>query len=94
MILNIVAEDYRFQSSKPRVRAGYATVCREWQLVFEQRNFQRLILDQERICNLKSLRVRIGNEITSSIYSFVSGSTSMTAQSVNLKKMLKQRISK
>ena len=53
MILDIVAEDYRFQSSKPRVRAGYATVCREWQPVFEQWNFQRLLLDQERICNLE-----------------------------------------
>jgi hypothetical protein len=53
MILDMVAEDYRFQSSKPHVRAGYATVCREWQPVFEQRNFQRLILDQERIYNLE-----------------------------------------
>jgi hypothetical protein len=53
MILDMVAEDYRFQSSKPHVRAGYATVCREWQPVFEQRNFQRLVLDQERICNLE-----------------------------------------
>ncbi|RDL40524.1 uncharacterized protein BP5553_00503 [Venustampulla echinocandica] len=53
MILDMVAEDYRFQPSEPRLRAGYATICREWQPVFEQRNFQRLILDQNRICNLE-----------------------------------------
>ena len=42
MILEMVAEDYRFKS-EPYARAG---VC---QPVFEQRNFQRLVLDQERI---------------------------------------------
>src|SRR6266536_6060204 len=52
MILEIVGEDYRFKSEL-YTRAGYASVCREWQPVFEQRNFQRLVLDQERISGLE-----------------------------------------
>ena len=54
MILEMVAEDYRFKS-EPYARAGYARVCREWQPVFEQRNFQRLVLDQERIADLEQI---------------------------------------
>jgi hypothetical protein len=49
MILEMVAEDYKFKSEQ-YILAGFASVCREWQPVFEQRNFQRLILDQKRIC--------------------------------------------
>jgi hypothetical protein len=52
MILEMVAEDYRFKY-EPYARAGYASVCREWQPVFEQRNFQRLVLDQECISGLE-----------------------------------------
>jgi hypothetical protein len=52
IILELVAEDYHF-NSKPYARAGYASVCQEWQPVFEQRNFRRLILDQERISGLE-----------------------------------------
>ncbi len=52
MILGTVAEDYRF-NSEPYARAGYASVCQEWQQVFEPRNFQRLVLDQARISDLK-----------------------------------------
>jgi len=52
MILEMVAEDYRFKSEQYAL-AGYASVCREWQPVFEQRNFQRLVLDQERISDLE-----------------------------------------
>ncbi|TVY37051.1 hypothetical protein LSUB1_G005850 [Lachnellula subtilissima] len=52
MILEMVAEDYRFKSEQ-YARAGYASVCREWQAVFEQRNFQRLVLNQERISDLE-----------------------------------------
>ena len=52
MILELVAEDYHF-NSEPYARAGYASVCQEWQPVFEQRNFRRLTLDQERISGLQ-----------------------------------------
>jgi hypothetical protein len=52
MILEMVAEDYRFKSEQYAL-AGYASVCREWQPVFEQRNFQRLVLDQDRISDLE-----------------------------------------
>jgi hypothetical protein len=52
MILEIIAENYRFKPEQ-YVLAGYASVCREWQPVFEQRNFQRLVLDQERISDLE-----------------------------------------
>jgi hypothetical protein len=52
VILEMVAEDYRFKSEQYAL-AGYASVCREWQPVFEQRNFQRLVLDQERISDLE-----------------------------------------
>ncbi|KAK3938997.1 hypothetical protein QBC46DRAFT_316574 [Diplogelasinospora grovesii] len=51
IILEMVAEDYNFNSA-PYAGAGYASVCREWQPVFEQRNFRRLVLDQERIPGL------------------------------------------
>ena len=54
MILEMVAEDYRFKSEQYAL-AGYASVCREWQPVFEQRSFQRLVLDQERISDLEQL---------------------------------------
>jgi len=54
MILEMVAEDYRFKSEQYAL-AGYASVCREWQPVFEQRNFQRLVLDQERISDLEQV---------------------------------------
>jgi hypothetical protein len=60
MILEMVAEDYRFKS-KPYARAGYASICREWQLVFEHRNFQRLVLGQERISSFEQF---IGKEAT------------------------------
>lgn len=51
MILEIVAENYRFKSEQ-YAGAGYASVCREWQPVFEQRNFRRLVL---LLINCKSL---------------------------------------
>ena len=54
MILEMVAEDYRFKSEQYAL-AGYASVCQEWQPVFEQRNFQRLVLDQERISDLEQV---------------------------------------
>ena len=52
IILKTVADNYLFVS-EPYVRAGYASVCREWQPVFESRNFQRLVLDQERVRDLE-----------------------------------------
>lgn len=60
IILDMVAEDYRFHCSEPHVRAGYATVCREWQPVFEQRNFQRLTIDQERVCQMEKIMGKNG----------------------------------
>jgi hypothetical protein len=54
MILEMVAENYRFKSEQCAL-AGYASVCREWQPVFEQRNFQRLVLDHERISDLEQV---------------------------------------
>lgn len=48
MILDMVAETYSFLL-QPYARAGYASVCREWQPFFEYLNFQHIILDQTRI---------------------------------------------
>lgn len=59
-IIDMVAEDHRFQSSSPRVRAGYATVCKQWQPVFEQRNFQKLTLDQHRVVKLNVYMSKYG----------------------------------
>ncbi|RDL35090.1 Uncharacterized protein BP5553_07021 [Venustampulla echinocandica] len=61
MILEMVLEGYSFKS-EPYARARYASVCREWQPVFEQRNFQRLVLDQARIYGLEEF---MGKEATS-----------------------------
>jgi hypothetical protein len=58
MILDMVVEDYEFQPSKPHLRAGYATVCREWQPVFEQQNFRRLVLDYGRIVDLEDFTAK------------------------------------
>ncbi|TVY33901.1 hypothetical protein LSUB1_G007075 [Lachnellula subtilissima] len=58
MILDKVIEDYKFQPSIPYLRAGYATVCREWQPVFEQQNFRRLVLDYDRIGNLENFTAK------------------------------------
>ncbi|CZR56373.1 uncharacterized protein PAC_06261 [Phialocephala subalpina] len=63
MILEAVAEDYRFDSEQPYGRAGYARVCREWQPVFEQRNFQRLVLDQDRIDDLEQFMTKQRREL-------------------------------
>ncbi|KIN05189.1 hypothetical protein OIDMADRAFT_51010 [Oidiodendron maius Zn] len=52
IIFELVREDCHFNSD-PYGRAGYASVCREWLPVFEQRNFRRLTLDQERISGLE-----------------------------------------
>ncbi|OBT39478.1 hypothetical protein VE00_10120 [Pseudogymnoascus sp. WSF 3629] len=60
MILRIVVEDYRFESDR-YARAGYASVCREWQPVFEAMNFRRLNLDQGRIVDFEKV---MGNEAT------------------------------
>jgi len=58
MILDKVIEDYKFQPFIPYLRASYATVCREWQPVFEQQNFRRLVLDYDRIRNLKNFTAK------------------------------------
>lgn len=55
MILKLVVEDYTFDSDQPYCRAGYASVCKEWQPVFEKRNFRRIVVDQERIFSLKQI---------------------------------------
>ena len=54
MVLGMVAEDYRFKSDQ-HILAGYASVCREWQPIFEHRNFQRLVLDQDGISDLEQV---------------------------------------
>lgn len=53
MTLKYVAKNYKFDSAKPYLRAGYATVCREWQAVFEEENFEKLHLNQDRVYGLK-----------------------------------------
>ncbi|XMA17067.1 hypothetical protein WAI453_009858 [Rhynchosporium graminicola] len=58
VILDMVVENYRFQPSVPYLRAGYATVCREWQPVFEQQNFRRLVLDYDKIHGLNTLTAK------------------------------------
>lgn len=52
MVLKLVSDDYSYDLSQPYLRVGYATVCREWQPIFEFKNFQRLIIDQDGIHNL------------------------------------------
>lgn len=49
--LDNVAEDYRFKTDH-LARAGYASFCREWRPVFEQQNFRRLVVDQDRVLGL------------------------------------------
>lgn len=60
MILEIVAQDYRFRTDG-YARAGYASVCREWQSAFERRNFRRIKVDKERIVDFKKV---MGNKAT------------------------------
>lgn len=54
IILEIVVEDYIFEPDR-YARAGYASFCREWQSVFEQRNFRRIIVDQEHIVDFEKI---------------------------------------
>jgi len=58
IILDQVVEDYYFQPSKPHLRTGYATVCREWQPVFEKQNFRRLVLDYHRLPKLEKFTAK------------------------------------
>jgi hypothetical protein len=44
-ILEHVAEDYSYLPER-RTRAGYSTVCKEWQTYFEFFIWQGLVLDQ------------------------------------------------
>lgn len=57
MILKRVERGYRFKSDG-YARAGYASVCREWQYCFEQRNFRRIIVNQERIPDFERIMGR------------------------------------
>jgi hypothetical protein len=54
MIFRIVADEYSFMS-EPYARAGYARVCGEWQSFFEERNFRRLVIGQDRISDLERI---------------------------------------
>jgi len=58
MILEMVAEDHRFKSDQQYIRAGYASISPELQAVFEPSNFQRLVLDQERISDLEQIMAK------------------------------------
>jgi hypothetical protein len=58
MILEILAENHRFKFDQQYVRARYASVSWEWQAVFEPLNFQRIVLDQERISKLEQIMAK------------------------------------
>jgi len=51
MIYGLIEENHDAKT-EPLARAGYASVCREWQFFFEPHNFQRLVIDQDRLRNL------------------------------------------
>ncbi|KAH6886436.1 hypothetical protein B0T10DRAFT_576259 [Thelonectria olida] len=54
MVLKHVADGYD-STAEPGARAGYASVCREWQPVFEHRNFRRLKLSQADLPDFEQL---------------------------------------
>ncbi|KAK2765372.1 hypothetical protein FQN54_008218 [Arachnomyces sp. PD_36] len=60
MILETLAQDSRsdITGSRKVCFASYATVCKEWQAVFERRNFQRLTLDLECLKDFKKIARR------------------------------------
>lgn len=53
IILNIVDNDYIFDFKNPYLRATYATVCREFQFVFERSNFRQIIVTREKLSHLE-----------------------------------------
>ena len=50
MIYEFVEKNHNYKT-EPLARAGYASVCREWQCFFEPLNFQRLVVDQDGLNN-------------------------------------------
>ncbi|KAK3365884.1 hypothetical protein B0T24DRAFT_670050 [Lasiosphaeria ovina] len=61
MILKIVADDFTFRSDK-KARAGYATVCQEWQYFFEPFNFEHLrAMRRQTYVKAISFRVKLDN---------------------------------
>ncbi|KAK3943296.1 hypothetical protein QBC46DRAFT_307703 [Diplogelasinospora grovesii] len=60
MILELVSCAYTFRQEDRYARAGYASVCREWQCFFEVRIFRRLIVDQDRISDLDKFTAQLG----------------------------------
>ncbi|KAM0332295.1 hypothetical protein ACHAQA_002571 [Verticillium albo-atrum] len=54
-VFDFVKQDHVTHESKPYLRAGYARVCREWQMEFEDDNFQVLVLDQHRLNDFERL---------------------------------------
>ncbi|KAB5511730.1 hypothetical protein GE09DRAFT_1267827 [Coniochaeta sp. 2T2.1] len=54
MVLALVEKDHCFRT-EPYARAGYASVTREWQAYFEPLNFHRLVVDQDRLGELKRI---------------------------------------
>ncbi|POR32569.1 Uncharacterized protein TPAR_07226 [Tolypocladium paradoxum] len=54
IILEEVARGFN-RKTEPYARAGYATVCKAWQPFFEELNFERLIVDSERLFDLEKI---------------------------------------
>ncbi|KAK5995240.1 hypothetical protein PT974_03639 [Cladobotryum mycophilum] len=52
MIFTWIKKDYSW-TLDPRARVNYATVCKEWQFVFEPETFRQLCLDQNRLKSFK-----------------------------------------
>lgn len=46
--------DYNHKT-EPYARAGYASVCKTWHPFFEELNFERLIVDSERLLDLDKI---------------------------------------
>lgn len=51
MILEVAAHG-NSEESGPYARAGYAGVCKDWQLFWEVKTFKRVILNQDRLYDL------------------------------------------
>ena len=60
MVLEIVSREHS-EWSEPHARVGYAVVCKEWQLFWEEQTFRRLILNQYRVADLERI---VGSEKT------------------------------
>ncbi len=62
MILDCVAHGYD-EKFEPFARAGYATVCKDWQAFWERWTFKRLIICQGNLSDLKRLLHRVKSRL-------------------------------